>query len=74
LIPEPIKEPLPYNPWPIELLKEYEELLKRIKALEDQLGCECHEVEKPNYIKLVEERISQLEERATKNDKGNHES
>lgn len=52
------------NPgWSANRLKEFQKLLTRIKTLEDRLGCECDEPEKPDYIKLVEQRIKQLEDK-----------
>ena len=62
-IPKPIIPP-PYIPWPLEKLKEYYELLKRVKELEDQLGCPC-EPNKVDYIKILEDKIKELQ-----NDKG----
>jgi hypothetical protein len=63
-IPSPVTNTL--NPfWGIDRLKEFQELLERIKKLEDKLGCECVEPAKPDYIKLVEQRIAQLEKRAS---------
>jgi hypothetical protein len=47
--------------WPLDRLKEYRDLLKEIKALEDQLQCPC-EPNKANYIELFEQRIKQLED------------
>lgn len=64
-IPDPVVPTL-NPPWGVDRLAEFGELLKRIKVLEDRLGCECIEPEKPNYINLVEDRIIQLEERAGK--------
>jgi hypothetical protein len=50
------------KPWNLERLKEYLALLKEIKALEDSIGCPCpEEREKPDYIKLFEDRIATLE-------------
>lgn len=47
------------QPWKIEQLKEYLELLKQIKAMEDKIGCPC-EPNKADYIKLFEERIEHI--------------
>lgn len=58
-IPAPINPMQPINPWPIEQLKEYLELLKQVKELEDKLGCPC-EPNKANYIELFEQRIKQI--------------
>lgn len=61
-IPEPVV-PTVNPPWDVNRLKEFQELLERIKKLEDQLDCDCVEPDKPNYIKLVKDRIFQLEQR-----------
>jgi len=50
----------PINPWKIDQLKEYLDLLKQIKALEDQIGCPC-EPNKADYIGLLKKRIEALE-------------
>jgi len=53
---------LPAPTWPLEKLKEYEELLKRIKALEDSIGCPCPiERGKPDYLAIIREAIDKLE-------------
>jgi hypothetical protein len=59
-IPAPLIPADQINPWSVERLKEYLELLKQIKALEDQIGCPC-EPNKADYIKLFELRIKALE-------------
>jgi len=57
----PLPAPLtPIRPWSIEQLKEFQDLLKRVKALEDELGCPC-EPNKADYIKLLKRRIAHLE-------------
>ncbi len=56
---EPIS---PISDWKLEKLKDYLKLLKEIKELEDKIGCPCPaEREKPDYIKMFEERIAALE-------------
>ena len=60
-IPKPVKLD-PIVPWDLQRLREYHDLLKRVKELEDQLGCPC-EPNKADYIKLFEERIAELERR-----------
>lgn len=63
LVPQPIY-PLPhYEPWPVDRLKELHDLLDRVKKLEDALGCPC-EPAKADYITLIAERITKLEEAA----------
>jgi hypothetical protein len=59
LIPQPVN-PAPQPPWDITRLKEFEDVLKRIKALEDQLGCPC-EPNKADYLDLLKRRIEDLE-------------
>lgn len=58
-IPQPVV-PMPAKDWPVERLREYLDLLRQVKALEDQIGCPC-EPNKADYIKLFEERIAHLE-------------
>lgn len=61
LIPAPLPD-VPVNPWSVDQLKEYLDLLERVKALEDQLGCPC-EPNKADYIRLFKERIEALEKK-----------
>ncbi len=61
LIPAPVG-PVITPPWSIEQLKEFQDLLKRVKDLEDKLGCPC-EPNKANYIELFRQRIEQLEKK-----------
>lgn len=60
-VPQPVY-PLPpmWQPWPLERLKEYHDLLKAVKDMEDKLGCPC-EPNKADYLKLIKERIDHLE-------------
>jgi hypothetical protein len=60
-LPQPIA-PLPqaWQPWGIAQLKEFQDLLLRVKALEDALGCPC-EPNKADYIGMLKERIEALE-------------
>lgn len=61
-IPTP-KIPAPeITPWPVDRLREFEELLRRVKELEDKLGCPC-EPNKADYLALIRERIEILERR-----------
>lgn len=62
LIPAPLN-PLPTPPWGIDRLLEFEELLKRVKELEDKLGCPC-EPNKADYLAILRARIEALEKRA----------
>jgi hypothetical protein len=59
LIPLPVT-PFPTQPWPVEKAREYLEILKQIKELEDKLGCPC-EPNKADYIKLLHGKIAELE-------------
>lgn len=60
-IPQPIVTPTP-DPWKVQQLKEYLDLLKQIKEMEDKLGCPC-EPNKADYVSLFEERIKHLEKK-----------
>lgn len=57
-VPRPIGPPTPRD-WPLEKLVEYLELLRKVKEMEDQLGCPC-EPNKADYLKLFQERIDYL--------------
>lgn len=46
----------PIIPWDLTKLKEYYELLKGIKELEDKIGCPC-EPNKADYLKMFKEQI-----------------
>jgi BMFP domain-containing protein YqiC len=50
-------------PWSLERLKEFEDLLRRVKELEDRLGCPC-EPKEADYLALLRQRIEQLEKKA----------
>lgn len=63
-IPQPLN-PLPqwtppWQPWTIDQLKEFQDLLERVKRMEDALGCPC-EPNKADYIGLLKERVEKLE-------------
>lgn len=60
-IPQPVV-PMPAYDWSLEKLKEYYDLLKKVKELEDQLGCPC-EPNKADYLKLIGDRIAELEKK-----------
>lgn len=62
LIPAPLN-PAPQPPWSLERLKEFEDLLRRVKELEDKLGCPC-EPNKADYLGLLKKRIEGLEKKA----------
>lgn len=66
-IPAPIN-PAPTVPWGRDRLVELEDILKRIKALEDQLGCPC-EPNKADYLALIKERLDQIEKKTTEANK-----
>ena len=63
-IPQPAVPTLP-PPWSLEKLKEYLEILRLVKELEDKIGCPC-EPNKADYIKVLQERIDLLEHRKKK--------
>ena len=52
------------NPWSLDKLTEFYDLLKRVKELEDRLGCPC-EPNKADYLGLLRERIEKLERAAS---------
>ncbi len=62
LVPAPMPQ-VPQKDWPVERLREYLDLLKQVKALEDQIGCPC-EPSKADHIGLFEKRIGALENKA----------
>lgn len=69
--PQPLPQYVPApvtpagEPWNLDKLKDYYDLLKRVKALEDELGCPC-EPNKADYLKMFEERIAFLEAESKK--------
>jgi hypothetical protein len=65
LLPVPVNPLLPVTPWPLDRLKELEDVMKRLKALEDQIGCPC-EPNKADYLALIKERIENLEAEVAK--------
>jgi hypothetical protein len=65
-IPQPVKPWQPdQQPWSVDKLKEFEDLLRRVKDLEDQVGCPC-EPNKADYLGLLKDRIAKLEKAAKK--------
>jgi len=61
LIPQPTTPLTPaYVPWGLDQLKEFQDLLRRVKELEDKIGCPC-EPNKADYLGLLSARIEQLE-------------
>ena len=63
LVPQRMPDIEQHN-WPVERLREYLKLLREVKEIEDQVGCPCpDEREKPDYVKLFEDRIAELERR-----------
>jgi hypothetical protein len=62
-LPQPLPQPSTWHPWPLEKLKEFQDLLERVKKLEDQLGCPC-EPNKADYIGMLKKRIEDLEKLA----------
>lgn len=61
-IPQPVI-PAAVTPWDITKLTEFYDLLRRVKELEDKLGCPC-EPNKADYLTILRERIEELEKRA----------
>lgn len=60
-VPAPVTPMMPqWAPWGLDRLREYHELLKAVKEMEDKLGCPC-EPNKADYLKMIKERIEALE-------------
>jgi hypothetical protein len=49
-IPAPVVPP--QKPWDLEKLVEFYDLIRRVKELEDKLGCPC-EPNKADYLSLL---------------------
>lgn len=62
-IPQPVN-PL-VLPWNLERLREYHDMLKKVKELEDKLGCPCVP-NKADYLKLLKQQIRKLEAKKPK--------
>lgn len=65
LLPSPLNPSAPITPWPVDRLKEFEDLLRRVHELEEKLGCPC-EPNKADYLTLLRQRIEKLEAEAEK--------
>lgn len=65
LVPSPVNPLQPVVPWDVNKLREFEDLLRRVKELEDKLGCPC-EPNKADYLGILRERIEELEKRMPK--------
>lgn len=62
LVPQPMPG-VTLNPWGLQQLKEYRDLLKEIRDMEAKIGCPC-EPNKADYIAMFEKRIAALEAKA----------
>lgn len=60
-IPRPLVPSNQIQPWDIQQLQEFKDLLRRVKELEDKLGCPC-EPKEADYIQLLQKRIDRLEQ------------
>jgi hypothetical protein len=58
LIPDPAPGVVPRD-WDLQKAKDYLEILKQIKALEDQIGCPC-EPNKADHIQILEDLVAKL--------------
>jgi hypothetical protein len=66
LVPRPIAPlPVPFTPWPYDRLAEWHDILRRIKEMEDALGCPC-EPNKADYLGMIRERLDELEKKMPK--------
>lgn len=61
LVPRPIN-PAPVDSWGLQKLRDYLELLKEIKEMEDKIGCPCVP-NKADYLELFKKRIAELEKK-----------
>lgn len=59
LIPRPLV-PGPVIPWDFQKLAEWYDILRRVKEMEDRLGCPC-EPNKADYMALIKQRLDTLE-------------
>ena len=61
----------PGFPWNRDVLKELEDVLKRVEALENKLGpCPCPDESKLNFIKEIRDKLDEIEKRAQQPDGG----
>ena len=58
-VPQPVYPMPPLGGWPVEQLREYLELMRQVKEMEEKLGCPS-EPNKADYIKMFEERLAKL--------------
>lgn len=50
--------------WPREMLDQFEDILKRVKEMEDKLGgCPCEEPEKMDFLKAIRERLDAIDKK-----------
>jgi len=56
-VPRPVTPTI--GDWLLDKLIEYHEILRKVKEMEDQLGCPC-EPNKADYLKFFQERIDEL--------------
>src|SRR5258708_2717523 len=62
-IPAPIMPTHEHPLWDLAKLREFEDLMKRVKALEDAAGCPS-EPNKADYLGMLRQRIEMLEKAA----------
>jgi len=62
---DPLPPPLVYpRPWTREQLVEFEDLLKRVKALEDKVDpCPCPDASKLDFLKAIKERLDAIDDK-----------
>lgn len=61
-VPQPLIPQPAITEWGLTKLREYYELLRAIKELEEKMGCPC-EPNKADYLKMFKDRIAELEKR-----------
>ena len=65
----PGHSPSPAFPWTREQLDQFEDILRKVKEMEDKLGgCPCEEPGKMDFLKKIRERLDRQDEQITIDD------